>query len=85
MSWQKTPKSVPILPPLSLSQVEDEMKKLSPDLRQFLYLMKEFQVTDKKLSVSYYANISSMAWHPSSKDLLLAVGDKKGSIGNPLS
>ena len=84
MSWE-TQKSVPSQPslPLSLSQMEDEMDKLPSDLRQFLYLMKAFQVTDKKLSVAYYSCIHSLAWHPSYTKLLLAVGDKKGSIGKP--
>jgi hypothetical protein len=66
---------------ISLTQKDDEMVKLSPDIQNFLQLMKTIHFTGQNVVVSHYSKIFSIDWHTDTSQLLLSTGDKNGNIG----
>ena len=66
-----------------LQQEEDVGGKrdvLSIDLQDFVGAMKTFELSENDVTRLSDRSITSMAWHPNSSNLLLAAGDKEGSI-----
>ena len=52
----------------------------SSDLHDFLDAMKTLELNENDVTRLSDRCITSLAWHPNSSNLLLAAGDKKGSI-----
>lgn len=51
------------------------------DLKEFVDLLKSFDVSTDDVNTVVPKKINSLAWHPNTSRLLLAVGDITGSIG----
>ena len=64
-----------------LLEKEGELEKLPKDLQDFLKLMETFQITQERVAKVGKNRIYSLAWHPGTCKLLLATGDRAGSIG----
>ncbi len=65
-----------------LLEKEGELEKLPADQQAFLKLMKSFTICEEGVAKVTKARIYSLAWHPSTCKLLVAVGDRDGNIGN---
>ena len=69
---------------IPLLEKENELEKLPSDVQNFLKLMKSFTINENGVARVLKSRIYSMAWHPSACKLLLAAGDRDGSIGKSL-
>ena len=64
-----------------LLEQKSEFEALPKDLQDFLKVMDKFTLSVEGVAKVAKARIYSMAWHPGTAKLLLAVGDRSGSIG----
>lgn len=58
-----------------------EVEKLPADLQDFLKPVQSLSVKEGGVATLAKSRIHSLAWHPSSSELLLAAGDFNGNIG----
>jgi len=64
-----------------LLEKEGELEKLPHDQQDFLKLMNSFSVSEIGVAKAVPNRIYSLAWHPGTCKMLLASGDRAGSIG----
>lgn len=67
---------------IPLLEKEGELEELPMDKPDFLKLMKSFSIHEKGVAKISQSQIKCLAWHPSNYKLLVAVGDRRGNIGN---
>jgi len=66
---------------IPLLEKEGELEKLPHDEQDFLKLMNTFSVSETGVAKAVTNRIYSLAWHPGTCKMLLASGDRAGSIG----
>lgn len=64
-----------------LLEQQSEFEALPKDLQHFLKVMETFTLSVEGVAKVVKSRIYSMAWHPGTAKLLLAAGDRSGSIG----
>lgn len=60
-------------------------KRVPNDLRDFIEVMKSFELSIHGVPSVVTKRITSLAWHPNTSRPLIVVGDIVGSIGRSLS
>jgi hypothetical protein len=66
---------------IPLLEKKEELEALPKDVQDFLKLMESFSVAEQGVAKVVKSRIYSMTWHPSNSKLLVAAGDRGGSIG----
>jgi len=66
---------------IPLLEKREELEKLPHDQQDFLNLMNTFSLSEHGVAKAAGTRIYSLAWHPGTCKMLLATGDRAGSIG----
>jgi hypothetical protein len=69
---------------IPLLEKKEELEALPKDVQDFLKLMESFSVAEQGVAKVVKSRIYSLTWHPSNSKLLVAAGDRGGSIGKHL-
>ena len=69
---------------IPLLEKKEELEALPKDVQDFLKLMESFSIAEQGVAKVVKSRIYSLTWHPSNSKLLVAAGDRGGSIGKHL-